>query len=100
MVNERGSVLPDWTRPPESIGVVPGCIAAPGDTDATPPPRQGQTVRWTVYVPPDGAPIVAIDRIGLPGIETLFALEGEPVRWPTPDGGDPCRVLRLVDQEG
>jgi hypothetical protein len=100
MIAERGSAVPDWSQPSASIDVIDGCVIAPGAADDADMPRQRQTIRWTLYVPPSPASIGTFDRIGLPGITILYQVVGEPNPWSNPDGGDPYRVIELVDQEG
>lgn len=96
LVDDRGTLVPDYDVP-ASETVVPGCSVHPGASDEVLAARQGVAVRWTVYAPA-GVVVTAHSAVRLDG--RLYAVDGEPARWPSPTGGLDHVVLLLVDHTG
>lgn len=86
---------PDWSNVNETT--IDGCSAQPGSTQEVLDNRDSRLVLWTVFMPPD-ADVVATDGIRLHG--TLYAINGEPKRWPSATGGLDHIELELKLWEG
>ncbi|MFB7798937.1 hypothetical protein [Isoptericola sp. NPDC056134] len=96
MIDDHGTQVPDWTAPGAELSI-PGWSVQPGASPEVLQNRQNVTVRWTAYGPA-GADVLATDAIRYDG--TLYAVDGEPARWPSPTGGLAHTVLLLVDHRG
>jgi hypothetical protein len=99
-ITERGSTMPSWDPLAVTIETITGCLCAPSTMTETQPPRQGATIRWTLYVPPQNVTITTDDRIKLPGIDQPYNLDSPPQTWPNPDGNPAYQVLMIIDQQG
>ena len=97
MVDDRGTMVPDWSATPVSEVPVPGCSVQPGATAEVLAARQGSSIRWTVLAPPT---LVATARDGVRFEGVLYQINGEPQPWPSPTGGLDHVVLFLETHEG
>jgi hypothetical protein len=97
MIDDRGTMVPDWTLNPESCVVVSGCSVQPGDSSEDLAMRQNVSVRWTVWAPPD-APVTATSGVIFRGV--LYAVAGEPEVWTDPLGRLSHKVARLEAWHG
>lgn len=83
MVEDRGAMVPDWTKPPASRIRVCGCSVQPGVSSEDADGRQQVETRWLVWAPP-GAPITAHSAVEWRGV--LHQVDGDPKRWTDPSG--------------
>lgn len=97
LVDDRGTLVPDWSAPPASQTPVEGCLVLPGASVEVLAGRQAVAVRWTVYAPPDVV-LTAHSAVSYQG--RLYQVDGEPARWPSPTGGLDHVVILLLDPEG
>lgn len=97
LVDDRGTMVPDWSATPVSEVTVPGCSVQPGASAEVLEARQGVSVRWTVYAPASVA-LSAHSAVRYAG--RLYDVDGEPQRWPSPTGALDHTVILLVDHEG
>ena len=75
---ERGSDIPDWTKPDELV--IDGCSVQPATTSLNQDGRvEGISDGLTVYAPVD-ADIKAGDRIQYGG--NVYTINGDPLIWP------------------
>lgn len=92
--DEYGNPRRDWSNP--SSVVVPRCHVQPVDTSEELGARERDQVvsRYRVWLPA-GTAITANDRIEWGPL--LLSVDGEPKRWPSPDGGeDHVEVITVV----
>lgn len=95
MVDDRGTSRPDYDSPAERFDVV--CRVQPGSSSETLEARTNRVVRWTVYAPAD-TDLHALDAVEYLGVR--YAVDGEPMRWPSPTRRlDHLRAL-LIDWQG
>jgi hypothetical protein len=83
MVDDRGTLVADWTLPPVSECRVEGCSIQPGESSEEGGDRQALEVEFTVFMPP-GTPITAYSKVDVYG--TPYAVEGKPKRTPSATG--------------
>lgn len=96
VIDDRGTEVPDLEHPVSEV-TVPGCSVQPGGSTEDNEARQNVEIRWTVYAP-GGTPGTARSAVRYAG--TVYAIDGEPARWPSPTGGLDNVVFRLVDWKG
>jgi hypothetical protein len=97
LVNERGSLIPDWSQPPRSSVSVTGCSVQPNGSTEDTQSRQNVRTSWVVYMPP-GGPVGAFDAVRIRGV--LCLIVGQPEHWLDPRGQlDHVRV-HCVAQDG
>lgn len=99
-------VRPGWSvdgrnvrRPDYGAGavraVVPGCSVQPGASpEVIAAGRSTVTIRYTVLAPPSVV-VEAADGVEYGG--KLYAVDGEPLRWPSPTGALDHVQLLLID---
>lgn len=95
-VDERGTATPDYDNP-TSTTPVPGCDVQPGASGEDLAARQGVTIRHTVYAPP-GTAVNALSAVRYEG--TVYAIDGEPMRWKSPTGAVSHVLIYLIDWKG
>ena len=96
LVDDRGTMVADYTVPASEVDV-PGCSVQPGASAEVLAARQGVSVRWTVYAP---SSVVVTARSAVRYAGTLYQVDGEPQRWPSPTGALDHVVVLLVDWRG
>lgn len=96
MVTDHGTSVPDWSKPTSDL-TIPRWSVQPGASEEDRVNRQGSLIQWTAFGPPD-ADVRADDRIVFNGTE--YAIDGEPLRWPSPTGRLDHTVLYLKRWEG
>ena len=91
LVDDRGTLVPDWTQEPASRTQVEGCAVQPlaGSEDVD--GRQHTTARWKVWLPPC-APVTAFSALECAGVR--YQVDGPPLFW-----GDPFENLSHVTVE-
>ena len=93
---ERGSVVPDWSTA-ERLEI-PGCNVQPAATALQQDGRvAGISDGLTVYAPPD-IDVKAGDRIEYGG--NVYAINGDPLAWPSPTGALDHVQLNLMRWRG
>lgn len=95
LVDDRGTLTPDWTQPPTETTIT-GCSVQPAGSDET-DSRQNVAVRLTVYMPP-GSPVTAWSRIRYQGGD--YHVDGHPDVWKSPTGSVSHMVARLTQWKG
>lgn len=83
MVDDRGTLVPDWTQPPASSTTIAGCSVQPATSTEDMSGRQQVAVRWSVWLPP-ASPVTAYSAVLWGGVRHLVM--GEPARWTDPLG--------------
>ena len=96
-VDDRGTMVPDWSQPPASRTPVYGCSVQPGASTEDLLGRQNVTVRWTVWAP-EGTVVDAHQGVEWQGV--VYQVDGEPLSWRSPSGAVSHVVLLLVDWQG
>lgn len=88
LVDDRGTLVPDWELPPVSSVQVGGCSVQPAGSSEVLDGRQQVQARWRVWAPPD-TPVTAYSAVVWMG--ERYQVDGEPATW-----SDPLGVLSHV----
>lgn len=95
-VQDNGSLVPH-PRDTEPARTVPGCDVQPGATAEVLEHANAALVQWTVQAPA-GIDVESTDRVRYRGV--VYAIEGEPARWPSPTGALAHTTLALKKWKG
>jgi len=91
----HGNQTRDWAA--ATTELIPGWSVQPGATDELLAGRDATLIQWTAYGP-GTADVLGSDRIQFAG--TVYEIDGEPARWPSPTGALDHVVLLLKTWEG
>lgn len=91
----RGTTVPDWSKKAERE--VPGCWVGNASTSSDPSDEgRAANMHLTLYAPP-GTDVRRGDRVTYAG--DRYAIDGEPLAFPSPLGGTDHIECALVDWE-
>lgn len=80
MIDDRGTLVPDWSQPPAETVNVAGCSVQPQTNADERSQRDALSSVFVVYAPP-GTIVGAFDRVLVTDYESPLMITGEPTRW-------------------
>lgn len=95
-VRDNGSLVAHPTDT-EAARTVEGCDVQPGATAEMLEHANVALVTWTVQAP-SGVDVESTDRVCYRGV--VYAIEGEPARWPSPTGALAHTTITLKKWKG
>ena len=97
LIDDRGTITPDWDAPPANVQVVERCSVQPGASAEVVAARQNVVYRWTVFMP---ASVVIGPHDGVRVGGVLHQVEGGPKVWVSPTGALDHAEVYLIDWTG
>jgi hypothetical protein len=97
MINDRGTMVPDWTQPAAETVSVTGCSVQPQVSGDDRIQRDALSSVFVVYAPP-GTTVGAFDHVLVDDYNSPLVTTGEPLRWSV--GFLDHVVINLTDWNG
>lgn len=97
MVDDRGTLVPDWSQPPAETVSVEGCSVQPQTGADDRSQRDALSSVFVVYAPPE-TDVGAFDQVLVDDYSAPLKTTGEPLRWSV--GFLDHVVINLVDWNG